>query len=60
MKGLVYQGAGHRSWQGVPDPKIQRPAAAIVRVDAVTICAMIPPESVRRRSDNEEERANHG
>ncbi len=38
MKGLVYQGPGHRFWQEVPDPQIQRPGDAIVRVDAVTIC----------------------
>jgi alcohol dehydrogenase len=38
MKGLVYQGPGHRSWQEVPRPHIQRPGDAIVCVDAVTIC----------------------
>ncbi|KAA0107555.1 zinc-dependent alcohol dehydrogenase family protein [Mycolicibacterium sp. P1-5] len=38
MKALVYQGPGRRAWQEVPDPQIQHPADAIVRVDAVTIC----------------------
>ncbi|MCX2715585.1 zinc-dependent alcohol dehydrogenase family protein [Mycolicibacterium sp. J2] len=38
MKALVYQGPGRRSWQEAPDPRIQSPTDAIVRVDAVTIC----------------------
>jgi alcohol dehydrogenase len=38
MKGLVYGGPGHRSWTEVPDPRIQDPRDAIIRVDAVTIC----------------------
>lgn len=38
MKALVYGGAGHRSWIDVPEPAIQDPDDAIVRVDAVTIC----------------------
>ena len=38
MKALVYNGPGQRSWQEVPDPVIQDPEDAIVRVDAVTIC----------------------
>lgn len=38
MKALVYHGPGLRSWQEVPDPQIQQPTDAVVRVDAVTIC----------------------
>jgi len=38
MKALVYHGPGHRSWQDVPDPVIEDPEDAIIRVDAVTIC----------------------
>ena len=38
MKALVYHGAGRHSWQEVPDPAMQDPDDAIVRVDAVTIC----------------------
>src|SRR6478735_89182 len=38
MKALVFRGAGRHSWQEVPDPQVQGPEDAIVRVDAVTIC----------------------
>jgi alcohol dehydrogenase len=38
MKALVFHGSGQSAWQDVPDPGIQDPADAIVRVDAVTIC----------------------
>jgi alcohol dehydrogenase len=38
MKALVYGGAGRRSWTDVPDPAIEDPEDAIIRVDAVTIC----------------------
>jgi alcohol dehydrogenase len=38
MKALVYNGPGERTWREVPDPTIQQPTDAIVRVDAVTIC----------------------
>ncbi|CAM5242582.1 zinc-dependent alcohol dehydrogenase family protein [Streptomyces aurantiogriseus] len=38
MKGYVFHGPGHASWQEVPDPGVKDPADAIVRVDAVTIC----------------------
>ncbi|MEV4377360.1 zinc-dependent alcohol dehydrogenase family protein [Streptosporangium sp. NPDC049644] len=38
MKALVYRGPGRRSWQEVPEPGIQTPTDAVVRVDAVTIC----------------------
>ncbi|MFI9357986.1 zinc-dependent alcohol dehydrogenase family protein [Streptomyces lydicus] len=38
MKALVYHGPGQSSWDRVPDPGIQDPADAVVRVDTVTIC----------------------
>lgn len=38
MKALVYHGPGQRSWEDVPDPAIDDPTDAVVRVDAVTIC----------------------
>jgi alcohol dehydrogenase len=39
MKGLVYGGPGTRSWTETPDPRIQDPKDAIIRIDAVTIPA---------------------
>jgi alcohol dehydrogenase len=38
MKALVYGGPGQRSWTEVPDPKVQDPRDAVIRVDTVTIC----------------------
>jgi alcohol dehydrogenase len=38
MKAHVYHGPGRHSWEDVPDPELQQPTDAIVRVDAVTIC----------------------
>ena len=38
MRALVYHGPGRRSWEDTPDPVIQDPEDAVVRVDAVTIC----------------------
>ncbi len=38
MKALVYHGPGIRSWDEVPDPAIQDPTDAIVRIDSSTIC----------------------
>ena len=38
MKALVYHGPGQRAWEEVPDPTIQDPADAIVRIDSTTIC----------------------
>ncbi len=38
MKALVYEGPGKKAWRDVPDPKIQRPTDAIVRIDTTTIC----------------------
>ncbi|MFC7530075.1 zinc-dependent alcohol dehydrogenase family protein [Actinoplanes sp. GCM10030250] len=38
MKGLVYGGAGERSWIQVPDAEVRDARDAVIRVDAVTIC----------------------
>lgn len=38
MKALVYNGPGSIDWQEVPDPRIQRPTDAIVKIETTTIC----------------------
>lgn len=38
MKALVYQGPGKIDWTEVPDPVIQKPTDAIVRIETTTIC----------------------
>ncbi|MFF7356417.1 zinc-dependent alcohol dehydrogenase family protein [Streptomyces filipinensis] len=38
MKGFVFHGPGQASWQDVPDPAVEEPTDAIVKVGAVTIC----------------------
>jgi alcohol dehydrogenase len=38
MKAIVYEGPGKKSWTDVPDPKIQNPTDALVKVDTTTIC----------------------
>ena len=38
MKALVYNGPGQRAWEDMPDPEIQEPTDAIVRIDTSTIC----------------------
>jgi alcohol dehydrogenase len=38
MKALVYHGPGQRAWEEVPDPRIEEPTDAIVRIDTSTIC----------------------
>jgi alcohol dehydrogenase len=38
VKALVYQGPGTKSWTDVPDPHLDSPRDAIIRVDTVTIC----------------------
>lgn len=36
MKALICNGPGMREWKEVPDPVLQDPEDAFVRVDAVT------------------------
>ncbi|MEU0398034.1 alcohol dehydrogenase catalytic domain-containing protein [Streptomyces sp. NPDC006208] len=38
MRALVYHGANQASWDTAPDPVIEEPTDAILRVDATTIC----------------------
>jgi alcohol dehydrogenase len=38
MRALVYHGEGQKSWEDVPDPRLQDETDAIVGIDAVTIC----------------------
>lgn len=38
MKALVYHGPAEKSWEAVPDPKIEVNTDVIVRVDTTTIC----------------------
>jgi alcohol dehydrogenase len=38
MKGLVYDGAGQRTWTEVPDAHVRDPRDAVIRIEAVTIC----------------------
>src|SRR5437763_16325287 len=38
MKALMYHGPGQRGWEDVPDPTIQEPTDAVVRIDTSTIC----------------------
>ena len=38
MKALVYHGPGQKSWESVPDPVIEAPTDAIVRITSSTIC----------------------
>lgn len=38
MKALVFHGPDNKAWQDVPDPVIQEPTDAIVRIETTTIC----------------------
>jgi alcohol dehydrogenase len=38
MKALVYHGPGSKAWEDVPDPAVQDPTDAVVRVETTTIC----------------------
>ncbi|MET8582367.1 alcohol dehydrogenase catalytic domain-containing protein [Streptomyces collinus] len=38
MRALVYHRPSHVSWDTVPDPVIEQPTDAIVRIDATTVC----------------------
>ncbi|MCA1783640.1 MAG: zinc-dependent alcohol dehydrogenase family protein [Dermatophilaceae bacterium] len=38
MKAMVYHGPGNATWEEVPDPVIQDPTDAIVKVETTTIC----------------------
>jgi alcohol dehydrogenase len=38
MEALVYHGPGQKEWDSVPDPTLQAPTDAVVRIDSATIC----------------------
>lgn len=38
MKALVYQGPGQKSWEDKPNPAIEKPTDAVVRITHTTIC----------------------
>jgi alcohol dehydrogenase len=38
MKAVVYHGPGNKTWEDVPDPVLQDPTDAIVRIETTTIC----------------------
>ncbi len=38
MRALVYKGPGSIVWQEMPDPRIQNPTDAIVKIETTTIC----------------------
>ena len=38
MKALVFEGPGQKSWEDVPDPKIQKATDVIVKMAATAIC----------------------
>jgi len=38
MKALIYGGPGQRTWESVPDPKIQAPTDVVVKIRSSTIC----------------------
>ena len=38
MKALVYHGPGSTGWEEVPEPTVENPDDAVVRIDCVTIC----------------------
>jgi alcohol dehydrogenase len=38
MKALVYHGPGDKRWEDVPEPQLQTPTDAIVKVETTTIC----------------------
>ncbi|MGW1952928.1 alcohol dehydrogenase catalytic domain-containing protein [Streptomyces sp. NPDC001920] len=38
MRALVYHGPGQISWDSVPDPVIEDPADAVVRIEATAVC----------------------
>lgn len=38
MKALTYQGPGEKAWAEIPNPVIDKPTDAIVRILHTTIC----------------------
>ena len=42
MKALVYHGPGRRTWEEKPEPAVQQPTDAVVRITHTTICGTDP------------------
>ncbi|GAA5160534.1 zinc-dependent alcohol dehydrogenase family protein [Ornithinimicrobium tianjinense] len=38
MKAMVYHGPGTATWEEVPDPTLQEPTDAVVKIETTTIC----------------------
>ncbi|MFP3712636.1 zinc-binding dehydrogenase [Puerhibacterium sp. TATVAM-FAB25] len=38
MKAVVYHGPGQKAWEDVPDPTLQDPTDAVVKIETTTIC----------------------
>src|SRR5688500_12481695 len=38
MQALVYHGPGAKQWESKPDPKVEGPTDAVVRIETATIC----------------------
>ena len=38
MRAVIYHGPGQKSWDEVPDPKLEDDTDVIVKIDTVTIC----------------------
>ena len=38
MRAMVFHGPGQRAWEEVPDPQLQEPTDAVVKVETTTIC----------------------
>src|SRR5690349_3566948 len=38
MKALVYGGPAQRTWESVPDPRIEAPTDVVVKITSSTIC----------------------
>lgn len=38
MKALVYHGPGRKDWESKPDPGVERPTDAVIKIETTTIC----------------------
>ena len=38
MQALIYHGSADKQWESKPDPSIEDPTDAIVKIDTTTIC----------------------
>ena len=54
MKGLMYGGPGKRSWADVPDPGVQDPRDAVIRIEDVELPGPVRVHVNGTRPDPEE------